>query len=84
MLLKSSGISKKGRYIEMHKIDYHIQLTNSKLFDTLMYAAAVKLCGRFPGLRFDYGKSDIHIHGELNDYWFQRYNESVFDNLVVA
>ena len=36
----------------MHKIDYHIQLTNSKLFDTLMYSAALKVCGKFPGLLF--------------------------------
>ena len=68
----------------MHKIDYHIQLTNSKLFDTLMYSAALKVCAKFPGLHFTYGEKDIHIFGELSDYWYQKYNESVFESLVPA
>lgn len=68
----------------MHKIDYHIQLTNSKLFDTLMYSAALKVCGKFPGLHFTYDEHDIHIFGELSDYWYQKYNESVFDSLIPA
>ena len=39
-----------------------------------------KLCNDFPGLTFDYGKTTIHIHGELNDYWYERYQAVMFGN----
>lgn len=68
----------------MHTIDYHIKLTNSKLFDTMMYAAAKKLCGKFPGLRFTYDRHEIHIFGELSDYWYQQYNEAMFNSMLTA
>ena len=64
----------------MHKIDYSIKLTGSKLFDMVMYNAAKDLCAEYPGLQFEYSQTEIHIFGELNDYWFQKYQEAMFYN----
>ena len=66
----------------MHNIDYRIPLTNSRLFDTVMYAAAKKLCGTFPGLSFTYERGEIHIFGNLSDYWYQQYNEAMFRSML--
>mgnify|MGYP007069883221 CR=1 FL=1 len=67
---------------EMHKIDYVVKLTGSKLFDIAMYNTAKKLCAEFPGLQFDYDETtSIHIYGELNDYWFKKYNKSMFESM---
>ncbi|MBQ8975491.1 MAG: hypothetical protein IJ072_07215 [Oscillospiraceae bacterium] len=67
--------------MEMHKIDYTIKLTGSKLFDVVMYNTAKNLCADFPGLTFDYDTTEIRIHGELNDYWFNKYNETMFEKM---
>ena len=66
--------------MEMHKIEYEIKLTGSKLFDLVMYNTAKKLCTDFPGLSFDYGTKAIKIYGELNDYWYDKFNETMFKN----
>ena len=39
--------------MNMHKIEYEVKLTGSKLFDIVMYNAANKLCADFPGLQFE-------------------------------
>ena len=67
-----------------HTVDYRIKLTNSKLFDTTMYAGAVKLCGKFPGLQFRCEDHALHIFGELTDNWFQQYQESLFYSMLPA
>ena len=66
--------------MELHKVEYTFQLTGSQLFDMVMYNTAKQLCNDFPGLAFDYGKTTIHIHGELNDYWYERYQAVMFGN----
>ncbi|MBQ9412740.1 MAG: hypothetical protein IJU29_06560 [Oscillospiraceae bacterium] len=67
-----------------HTVDYRIKLTNSKLFDTMMYAGAVKLCGKFPGLQFRCEDHALHIFGELSDNWFQKYQEELFYSMLPA
>lgn len=64
--------------MEMHKVEYTIQLTGSQLFDIVMYNTAKQLCTDFPGLSFDYDKNTIHIHGELNDFWYEKYQKAMF------
>lgn len=64
--------------MEMHKVEYTIQLTGSQLFDIVMYNTAKQLCTDFPGLSFDYDKTTIHIHGELNDFWYEKYQAAMF------
>lgn len=64
----------------MHPIDYEVKLTGSKLFDLVMYNTAKKLCTDFPGLDFDYTTTAIKIHGELNDYWYDKFNTTMFKN----
>ncbi|MCD8240640.1 MAG: hypothetical protein LUB58_04550 [Oscillospiraceae bacterium] len=60
--------------MEMHKIEYEIKLTGSKLFDVVMYNTAKKLCDDFPGLEFEYGEHEIKIFGELDFFSFQKNN----------
>ena len=64
----------------MHHVEFEVKLTGSKLFDLVMYNTARKLCADFPGLDFDYGKTEIKISGELNDYWYDKFNETMFSN----
>ena len=63
----------------MHKIEFTVPLSGSKLFDTFAYATAKNLCAEFPGLNYDYeDKTKIQITGELNDYWFEKWNQRLF------
>ena len=64
--------------MEMHKVEYSLQLTGSQLFDIVMYNTAQKLCSDFPGLKFDYDKTTIRIYGELNDFWYEKYQATMF------
>lgn len=66
--------------MELNKVEYTFQLTGSQLFDMVMYNTAKQLCCDFPGLTFDYEKTSIRIHGELNDYWYERYQNVMFGN----
>ena len=66
--------------MEMHKVEYVLQLTGSQLFDIVMYNTAKQLCSEFPGLTFDYDKTTIRIHGELNDFWYEKYQAAMFGN----
>jgi len=36
------------------------------------------LCSDFPGLHFDYNKTGIRIYGELNDFWYEKYQQTMF------
>ena len=63
--------------MELHKVDYTFKLTGSKLFDLVMYNTAKKLCIDYPGLSFEYGETDIHVFGELDDFWYKKYMEEV-------
>ena len=64
--------------MNMNKVEYSFNLTGSKLFDIVMYNTAKQLCADFPGLNFEYGKTTIRIYGELDDYWYAKYKESMF------
>lgn len=64
--------------MEMHKVEYVLHLTGSQLFDIVMYNTAKQLCSEFPGLTFDYDKTSITIHGELNDFWYEKYQAAMF------
>ncbi|MGN0967940.1 MAG: hypothetical protein ACI4O3_01605 [Oscillospiraceae bacterium] len=64
--------------MELHKVDYTIQLTGSKLFDVVMYNTAKKLCIDYPGLSFEYNETNIRVFGELDEFWYQKYQEEMF------
>lgn len=64
--------------MEMHKVEYNIPLTGSKLFDVVMYNTAKKLCMDYPGLELEYEPSSIRVFGELDDYWYEKYQEAMF------
>ena len=66
--------------MKMNKVEYTFQLTGSQLFDMVMYNTAKQMCVDFPGLKFDYEKTTIRIYGELNDYWYNRYQAVMFGN----
>ena len=64
--------------MEMKKVEYVIQLTGSKLFDIVMHNTARKLCDDFPGLNFEYDEKEIRVFGELNEYWYEKYEKVMF------
>ena len=66
--------------MEMHKVEYVINLTGSKLFDIVTYNTARNLCKECPGLEVAYDdEKHIRIFGELNDFWYEKYQEKMFD-----
>ena len=62
----------------MHEVEYLLHLTGTQLFDIVMYNTAKQLCSDFPGLKFDYDKTTIRIYGELNDFWYEKYQTAMF------
>jgi len=60
----------------MHKIDFSVNLTGSFIFDECMYVGALRMCNLFPGLDFTKDENTIHVFGELNDYWWDKYNKA--------
>lgn len=64
--------------MDMHKVEYTIKLTGSKLFDVVMYNTAKKLCMDYPGLSFEYDETAIRVFGELDEYWYEKYQEEMF------
>lgn len=64
--------------LNTNKVDFIVPLSGSQLFDSHAYNTANKLCAKFPGLEFELEEKQIHIYGMLNDYWFQKFNEAVF------
>ena len=66
--------------MEMHKVEYVINLTGSKLFDIVTYNTARNLCKEFPCLEVAYyDEKHIRMFGELNDFWYEKYQEKMFD-----
>lgn len=63
----------------MHKINYTIKLTGSKLFDVVMYNTAKKLCLDYPGLDFDYDITHIYVYGQLDDEQYEKYQKEMFE-----
>lgn len=59
----------------MHKIDFSVNLTGSFIFDEYMYLDALKMCNLFPGLDCSRDEKTIRVFGELNDYWWDKYNK---------
>ncbi|MGN1004348.1 MAG: hypothetical protein ACI4O5_05865 [Oscillospiraceae bacterium] len=64
--------------MDLHKVEYVIPLTGSKLFDMVMRSTAEKLCADFPGLNYDYDGMSIRVYGELDDYWYGLYQKEMF------
>lgn len=68
-----------------HKIDFNVPLSGSYLFDMHAKALANEICAKFPGLEttFNYNNDDkIHIFGKLNDYWYEEFQKTVFNNFA--
>lgn len=64
--------------MELHKVEYIIPLTGSKLFDMVMRSTAEKLCNDFPGLSHEYVNDTIRVFGELDDAAYEKYQEVMF------
>lgn len=62
----------------MHKVTYHIKLTGSQLFDTVMNNTARQLCEKYPGLNYEYDIKNILVFGELDDEAYARYQQEMF------
>lgn len=64
--------------MDLHKVEYIIPLTGSKLFDMVMRSTAEKLCANYPGLSLDYDGMSIRVYGELDDNHYKMYQEEMF------
>ena len=62
----------------MNKVDFTVPKSGSLLFDLHAEYVARELIAKFPGLEYEISKKEIHIFGELNDFWFDKFNEAVF------
>ncbi len=61
-----------------NKIDFNVPKSGSLLFDLHAEYLARQLIAKFPGLQYEIFEKEIHIFGELNDYWFEKFNQTVF------
>ena len=64
----------------LHDIELIVPLSGSALFDINARATAHNLCARFPGLKYevDSEKRAIRLYGQLNDYWYKDWQQTVF------
>ena len=64
-----------------YNVDFYVPLSNSLLFDIHTLYLAKKLRAKFPGLMTDTDQENnrIHVYGNLNDYWLEKFNRSVFE-----
>lgn len=62
----------------LHEVDFVVKLTGSQLFDIHSYVTAKHLCDMFPPLQFEHTKEQIHIHGQLNDSWYEQWCRALF------
>lgn len=63
----------------LHKVEYTIPLTGSKLFDMVMHSTAENLCNEFPSLSHEYVNDTIRVSGELDDASYEKYKEIMFN-----
>lgn len=67
----------------MNIVDFKVPLSNSELFDFHAIATAKNLCSMFPPLDYEVIEIDgikyIHIYGELNDFWYNKWNKAVLN-----
>lgn len=63
----------------LHKVEYTIPLTGSKLFDMVMHSTAENLCDTFPSLSHEYVNDTIRVFGELDDTSYEKYQEIMFN-----
>ena len=59
-------------------VDFTVPKCGSLLFDLHAEYVARELIAKFPGLDYEVSKKEIHIFGELNDFWFNKFNMAVF------
>lgn len=68
--------------MEMHEINFSIQITGSALFDNHLLASTEFLLSNFPALKRHYevreGYTYIVITGELNPHWYRLFNEFLY------
>lgn len=62
----------------MNNVDFTVPKSGSLLFDLHTEYLARQLMAKFPGLNYENLDKEIHIYGELNDYWFEQFNKAVF------
>ena len=64
-----------------YNVDFYVPLSRSLLFDLHTEYLALKLKAKFPGLdtETEQDKNCIHVFGNLNDYWLEKFNRSVFE-----
>ena len=50
--------------MKMHKIDYRVLRTGSRLFDNVIIDAAKHICSELPDIRYEVTETEVRILGE--------------------
>ena len=64
--------------MKMHKIDYKVLRTGSRLFDNVIIDAAKHICSELPGIRCEVTETEVRIFGELDDADYAQYETFMF------
>ena len=64
--------------MKMHKIDYKVLRTGSRLFDDMMVSAAQRICSELPGIQYEVTAKEIRVFGELDDAAYGQYEIFMF------
>ena len=64
-------------------INFVVPLVGSMIFDLHHRLLAKTICDKFPGLNYKYDAENkqVVISGKLNDYWYEKFQKTVFNNL---
>ncbi len=62
----------------MHKVNYTVMRTGSRLFDDVIINAAKRICTELRGIRCEISPTEVRIIGELNDADYAQYETFMF------
>lgn len=64
--------------MKIHKIDYKVLRTGSRLFDNVIIDAAKRICSELPGITCEVTEQEVRIFGALDDEGFAQYENFMF------
>jgi len=68
---------------ELYSVEFIIPLSGSQIFDIYTELNVEQFCSKFPGLKYEVIKDkEIKIFGELNTYWYSKWNKELFNKII--
>lgn len=64
----------------MNHVEFKVPLSGSQLFDLHSRVTAKHICDLYPPLSYevDEEKKEIRIFGDMNDFWYQQWEQALF------